>query len=38
MTLRTTPQPSLCAGRSPGDRSGLARAHLEPGGGLHWEV
>ena len=38
MSLRTTPRPSLCAGRSPDDRSGLARAPLDPACELPWEV
>jgi hypothetical protein len=38
MTLRTTPRPSPCAGRAPGDRSGLSRARPDPAWDLHWEA
>jgi hypothetical protein len=38
MTLRTTPRPSPCAGRVPGDWSGLSRARLDPAGDLPWEA
>lgn len=38
MTLRTTPRPSPCAGRAPGDRSGLSRARADPAWDLHWEA
>jgi hypothetical protein len=38
MTLRTTPRPSLCAGRRPGDWSGLACAHLDSACALHGEA
>jgi len=38
MILCTTPRPSLCTGRSPSDRSGLARAHLARARDLHWEA
>jgi hypothetical protein len=36
MTLRTTPRPFLCAGRSPGDRSGLARAPRARARAMPW--
>jgi hypothetical protein len=36
MTLRTTPRPFLCAGRSPSDRSGLARPRLDLARDIPW--